>query len=84
VYLDSIYTPLFKAAYAKTEFSVPLFLSQDLPIAIRQDPQAYQDYLTFRWFTQGYIAAAMETPLVLVDLRYVQKQNPPTSLWELY
>jgi len=81
IYLDDIRTPLFKAAYAAANNAIPLFNAKDLPPMIKNNAVLFEDFEVFDWFSDGYVTAISQQPLVLADMRYVQNINPLVPRW---
>ncbi len=83
VYLDEIATPLFKAAYPIAGISVPLFCVQCMSATLVGNKTLFHDFTVFSWFTDGYMTALSQRPLVVGDLRYTRKLTPLTTAWAI-
>jgi len=81
VFLDKINTPLFNNAYGVKVHSFALFTRDKIPVSVRHNYDLARDFEIFSWFSDGYLTALTEEPLLLVDLRYVIWQAPLTALW---
>jgi inner membrane protein len=80
VYLDTIHTHVFGKTQADENFSALLFNAQNTSIP----HSALSSVETFIWFTQDYTTALSYNPLILADLRYIQKlPHNPRALWAI-
>lgn len=78
VYLDTIHNRLLEVPYANDSFTTPLFNPNMSSIP----PSSLSSVETFIWFAQDYTTAISYNPLILADLRYVQKiPQHPRALW---
>lgn len=75
VYLDAIHTPLGNEAQGEKNFSVPLFSAGN---NIKSNMGSIESFV---WFTQNYTTSLSENPLILIDLRYLDKKTVPVALW---
>jgi inner membrane protein len=81
VYLDEIRLPLFRQPTIKEGAMFPLFTENQLPAYVKEKSVFLHSYQVFDWFTDGYMTAVSNHPLVLIDLRYVKKIKPLKYLW---
>ncbi|HVV67506.1 MAG TPA: metal-dependent hydrolase [Gammaproteobacteria bacterium] len=83
VYLDEIATPLFSSAYAISGISVSLFCEQCMSATLVRNETLFHDFTVYAWFTDGYMTALSQRPLVVGDLRYVKTLTPLKTLWAI-
>lgn len=81
IYVDSIATPLFKSSTVMNGISIPLFTEQNLPVEIKNNVSLQHDYAIFNWFSDGYVAAISQQPLILADMRYLRSLQPLQPAW---
>lgn len=81
IYLDKYSIAPFKVPKLIQNTHVTWFNPNNLPLKMKQDPILARDFAIFNWFTDGYITAFNEEPLVIGDLRYTMSLNPLVSLW---
>lgn len=80
VFLDTINTPLFQKSSIDENFSTPLFHPANTSIP----NSSLSSVQTFIWFTQDYTTALSYHPLILADLRYIQKSSEDSrALWAI-
>ncbi len=81
IYIDQIMTPLFQSTIAITGTATPLFVADDLPDAIKHSALLLNDYTIFDWFSDGYVTALSQHPLILADVRYLRSLQPLRTNW---
>ena len=82
VYVDTIYTPLFKKAYGRIGFNLPWAKPKIILPKINHNKISKSDYKIFYWFTHHYLVILKQKPLLLGDARYViTTLNPNLFLW---
>ncbi|AHE66528.1 metal-dependent hydrolase [Legionella oakridgensis] len=79
--IADVVTPLFNSSKIYPVAFFPDFGTKDLPNSVDEAGQQRRDYNVFDWFTDGYLIAARQQPLVLVDARYLTGYNPLVALW---
>ncbi len=79
IYVDGIDTLLTGRQQSHNGVVFPLFHTKDLPANF----SAFQlkNYQVFNWFSQGYISAISQSPLTLIDARYMRQLHPPLAAW---
>jgi len=83
IFLDHIHVPLFGKAYVITGGHLPWFRQRDLPLSVQTNKKLMHDFNVFSWFSDDYLSAFTEKPLVLGDLRYLRHLSPPQTLWTI-
>ena len=81
LYLDTIITPLLEPSYTVKGAHVAWFSKQRLPLTIKQNPSLIKDFDIFNQFSDGYLAAFKNKPLLLADMRYTLRYHPLATLW---
>ncbi|MBA2656556.1 MAG: metal-dependent hydrolase [Tatlockia sp.] len=80
-YLADVHTPLSSNTKVKALGNYPKFLSTELPNYVKESPSLLQDFKIFNWFTEDSLILAGESPLTLVDGRYLIGEHPLIALW---
>ena len=76
IYADALRVPLFSAPRLRTGTSIPL-----APTPTNLPPAALNDFNTFTWFADGFVAPDPEHPDFLADMRYTGTLNGFDAIW---
>ena len=83
IFLDHIHVPLLGKAYVTTGGHLPWFSQRDLPLSVQTNKKLMHNFNLFSWFSDDYLSAFTEKPLLLGDLRYLRHLSPPQTLWTI-
>lgn len=81
LFLADVNAPLLYAAQLKNPEYYPLFRPSQLPQYVFHHSQQLRDFKVYQWFTNNYLIAVNQQPLVLVDARYLWGSHPKQALW---
>ena len=76
IYADALRVPLFTAPRLRTGTSIPL-----APTPTNLPPTAINDFNTFNWFADGFVAPDPAHPDFLADMRYTGTLNAFDAIW---
>jgi len=76
IYADALRVPLFSAPRLRTGTSIPL---ATMPTNLL--PTALNDFNTFNWFADGFVAYDPAHPDFLADMRYTGTLNAFDAIW---
>lgn len=81
LFLADVFTPLFKPSAVYPISYFPAFHRDILPTGLQHQGRQGSDFNIFNWFTDGYMIAAKQQPLLIVDARYLIGYRPIIALW---
>lgn len=80
ILLADIYTPLNGSPKLSNIRVFSQYKEIDLPTFVKESKLLSRDYKVFNWFSDDYVVATSQRPLVLIDVRYLWGE-PPVALW---
>jgi inner membrane protein len=81
IQIAKITTPLFSAPKYHSMTKLALFNQKQLPYFVKHSKTLLNDYRIFNWFTDGYLHTTSQSPLQLIDARYLVTVRPLLALW---
>ena len=70
IYADNIVAPLFKKPYVEEGSKMLLYKAKS--------GRAFE---VFSWFSDGYVSAFSQKPLIIIDARYLTSYKPLVAMW---